>query len=1042
MAQTRKSSTLWRRSAIAVAVGLSVVSGASFAQSNATGNIYGQVSVAAGSSILIENTATGVKRTLTPDASGRFVASSLPTGTYKVTLMRDGKVVSVTENVEVTLGQGREVFFADAAATQTVQVVGKVAQIDMSSTTNGATFTAKQLAALPIAHDVNAIIQLAPNTTTADPRYSGGASMGGGAPSENSYYINGFPVTNPLTQLGAAELPFGAIQEAQVLTGGFGAEFGRSIGGVVNIITKSGTNNWEGGVQASVTPEGLTGKRRDIYYPNTGYNSETDGTIYRKRSDNTQDDYSLGAYLGGPLIEDTLFMFVAAERLQSNRGTAGALSADGSGTGTWTKSDNTNDRYLAKFDWNITNDHHLELSLVGDRYYNTEKLSTYDYSTGKHSTDYGSAANYTNVDGTNDGVGAASQILKYTGYLTDDLTATALYGQSKTQHINSFAGVDVNSNIRQVILNAPSAAAPGLTYNNPYPFDYGTQVLAPGSEDTVKSLRLDLEYRMGDHSLRGGLDQVRLKSKGAGVTYAGGGLLRYYSTTNPNLVPTGMTTSVGAGGALTDGTNYYYGREQIFNDVTDAESNQSAQYIEDKWQVTKNLQLIGGLRHEAYENKNGDGQVFLKVKDQIHPRLAFTWDVDGDSSTKIYGSAGRYGVQIPTHLAVRGASRSTFTRQFFTYTGVDANGQPIGRVDLGDPYSSNNEYGQPKDYKTVAAQDLKPNSQDELTLGIEKALSDSLTVGGRVTYRKLVATIDDLCDYRPFTQYAIDHGITDANGNPFEVGVNPAPFGCASFNPGQSNTFLVDYKGDGNYTKVSLSKEQLGFDSAKRTYFAVDLFAEHPYKDGWYGKVTYTWSQSKGNTEGQTLSDVGQTDVAATQTWDFPALMEGAYGYLPGDRRHQIKAFGFYDLTPEWTIGANLLMASGRPKSCLGNYGGTTDGGDYYGYGSSFHYCFEGTTVKDADNNDVKVFDYSPRGSKGNLPWDRRVDLNLTYKPGFLKGLSLRADVFNVFNSQVASAIDEQQMSSQDQVSNTYGRVIAYTAPRSVKFTAAYDVKF
>lgn len=1017
MAQTRKSSTLWRRSAIAVAVGLSVVSGASFAQSNATGNIYGQVSVAAGSSILIENTSTGVKRTLTPDASGRFVASSLPTGTYKVTLMRDGKVISVTDNVDVTIGQGREVFFADTTATQTVQVVGKVAQIDMSSTTNGATFTAKQLAALPIAHDVNAIIQLAPNTTTADPRYSGGASMGGGAPSENSYYINGFPVTNPLTQLGAAELPFGAIQEAQVLTGGFGAEFGRSIGGVVNIITKSGTNNWEGGVQASVTPNGLRGKARDIYYPNTGYNSATDGTIYRKRSDNTEDEYSLGAYVGGPLIEDTLFMFVAAERLQSNRGTAGTIS-----DGTWTKSDNTNDRYLAKFDWNITNDHHLELSLVGDRYYSTEKLSTYDYSTGTHSTDYGAAANYTNVDGTNDGVGAASQILKYTGYLTDDLTATALYGQSKTQHINTFSGVDVNSNIRQVYVNS-GAAAPGLTYNNPYPFDYGTQVLAPGSEDTVKSLRLDLEYRLGDHSLRGGLDQVRLKSKAAGITYAGGGLLRYYSTTDGDLVPTGMTTSVSAGGALTDGTNYYYGREQIFNDVTNAESNQSAQYIEDKWQVTKNFQLIGGLRHEAYENKNGDGQVFLKVKDQIHPRLAFTWDLDGDSSTKIYGSAGRYGVQIPTHLAVRGASRSTFTRQFFTYTGVDANGQPIGRVDLGDPYSSNNEYGQAKDYKTVAAQNMEPNSQDELTLGIEKALSDSLTVGGRVTYRKLVATIDDLCDYRPFQAYADKHGIDTTNW---------AGFGCASFNPGKSNTFLVDYSGVGNYTTVKLSKEDLGFDSAKRTYFAVDLFAEHPYKDGWYGKVTYTWSQSKGNTEGQTLSDVGQTDVAATQTWDFPALMEGAYGYLPGDRRHQIKAFGFYDLTPEWAVGANLLMASGRPKSCLSNYGGTTAGGDFYGYGSSFHYC---------SSDGGQTFTYSPRGSKGNLPWDRRIDLNLTYKPDFLKGLSLRTDVFNVFNSQVASAIDEQQM-DQDQVSATYGRVIAYTAPRSVKFTAAYDVKF
>jgi outer membrane receptor protein involved in Fe transport len=72
---------------------------------------------------------------------------------------------------------------------------------------------------------------------------------------------------------------------------------------------------------------------------------------------------------------------------------------------------------------------------------------------------------------------------------------------------------------------------------------------------------------------------------------------------------------------------------------------------------------------------------------------------------------------------------------------------------------------------------------------------------------------------------------------------------------------------------------------------------------------------------------------------------------------------------------------------------------------------------------------------------DRQLDLNVTYKPDFVKGLPLRADVFNVFNSQVAAAIDEQQMTG-DTVSATYGRVLSYTAPRSVKFTASYDVKF
>jgi hypothetical protein len=126
----------------------------------------------------------------------------------------------------------------------------------------------------------------------------------------------------------------------------------------------------------------LTGKRASITIPDR-LPPHPDGTIYRRRN-STETDYTVGAYIGGPLIEDTLFMFLSGEKLISNRGTAGSVN-----DGTWTKSDNTNDRYLAKFDWNITNDHHLELSLVGDRYYSTEKLSTYDYATGTHSSDYG-----------------------------------------------------------------------------------------------------------------------------------------------------------------------------------------------------------------------------------------------------------------------------------------------------------------------------------------------------------------------------------------------------------------------------------------------------------------------------------------------------------------------------------------------------------------------------------------------------------------------------------------------------------------------------
>lgn len=1042
-----------RHTAIAGAVGMALFAGFAHAQTNITGNVYGTVAPAAGQTIVVENVNTGLKRTLTPDASGRFSVTALPAGTYKVTLLKDGAVVSVNDNVEVLIGQGSEVVFA-STGTQTVRITGRAIRLDMTSTTGGANFTAAQLDSLPIGKSIDSIIMLAPNTTRADPRYANNAiSFGGGAPSENSYYINGFPVTNALNQLGSSQLPFSAIGQAQVLTGGFGAEFGRSIGGVTNIITKSGTNTWQGGVSYSYSGAEMRAKYKDILYENTGSNPATDGKLLTKRADNTREAVTYSGYVSGPLIQDKLVVFLAAEQNRDLRGTVAlnSTSASTSLTSGWADRNNVNNRYLAKFDWNLTNDHLVEATLIGDRYAQDETLSGYNYTTGAKNGIPVMQGHYTNADDFNLGVGSSAQIVRYTGFWTKDLTVSALIGQSKSPHVTSFSGVDVNSNtLRQVATPSATNSMPGMTYRSPYPFVAGTFVIPPGSNDKTEAQRIDVEYKLTpSHTIRAGLDNVSLKSAGAGDRYAGGGVWSYLSTTNGNTRPNGgagAKSLIEAGVTPING-RYYYAREQIFLTVTDARSDQSAQYIEDNWQVTKNLKVTPGLRIEQYKNINGDGETFLKVDNQINPRFAFSWDVNGDGSTKVFGSAGRYGVQIPTHLAVRGASRSTFTRQFFGYTGVDANGAPTGVTALGIPFSSNNEYGQAKDAKTVSAVDMKPNSQDELMIGIEKALSNEINVGARLTYRKLVNTIDDLCDARPFDKYAVDNGIDTSNYG---------GFGCASFNPGKANSFLIDFAGNGTYTKVNLSAADLGFPKAKRTYMALDFFAEHPMKNGWYGKVTYTYSKNKGNTEGQTLSDVGQTDVAATQTWDHPELMQGAYGYLPNDRRHQIKAFGSYKLTPELDVGFNLVLASGRPKNCIGNFVsiigedeagnpifapgsgtpsfGTTqaDFDNIYSYGASYRRCSldGGATITE-----------KPRGSEGTLPWDKSLDLNFTFKPASVKGLTLRADIFNVFNKQSILAIDEVHEPAFDpsSVSGTYGRVLSYSAPRAVRLTASYD---
>jgi hypothetical protein len=476
------------------------------------------------------------------------------------------------------------------------------------------------------------------------------------------------------------------------------------------------------------------------------------------------------------------------------------------------------------------------------------------------------------------------------------------------------------------------------------------------------------------------------------------------------------------------GAQGYYVTKNLFTDVTNAYSNQNAQYIEDKWQVTKNLLVTGGIRVEGFDNQNGDHVKYLEQKHQVAPRLSAVWDVTGDAATKVFGSAGRYHLQIPTHLAVRGAGRSTFTAQAFSYTGVDPlTGAPTGLVQLSAPASSNNEYGQAKEPKTLSAVDLKPTYQDEITLGIEKAFSPSLNFGAKATYRKLGSTIDDFCDQRPFDKYAADHKIDTSNWG---------GFGCANFNPGEANSFYVDYAGTTNnggtahdLTLVKLSAADLGMPKAERTYKAVDLFAEHPLRNGWYGKVNYTWSRSKGNTEGQTLSDVGQTDVAATQTWDYAELMIGANGLLPNDRTHQVKAYGFVEVAPEWTIGGNMLAASGRPRSCVGRFlfDGTTPN-----YSNGPHYC-GGLTVQ------TNVL--TPRGTLGNLPWDTRLDMNVVYRPVAVAGLSLKADLFNVFNKQVAQSVEER-WNSGNGLRSTYGRTLSTTTPRYVRLTAEFVHKF
>ncbi len=1032
------------------------------AQSNASGIIFGTVESPAGTSITMTNTETGLKRSISADAGGRYSATNIPAGHYRVELVRDGKIAQTTE-IDVLAGQGSNASFSAVVAA--VQVTGRRNRIDVSNTNNGAVFTAKDLAKLPVQQTLNSIVLLAPNTTKGDSAYGNTASFGGSGQSENAFYLNGFPITNSLSQLGAFELPFGAIQQASVMTGGFGAEFGRSIGGVLSITSKSGTNTWEAGATYSVQPNGLRAKRQNLYYPVTGdkNNVTTDGKLDNRYDTRSITANEYGAYVGGPIIKDKLFMFVSADQTITKDSYIGVTSVTNPitiGQQGFNSNRTWDNRWLGKLDWNITDDHRLEFTSAGNS--TRTRYQKYGFTLNPNNPNAAAMLDgtptgnlYNSATGKNLGAtdpaypnntpGAELNMLKYTGQITDDFAINGLYGRMKTERGTSYevGGAYSGSSAGLPPSIGTTAAAsqwpqvPSSLYRN-YNVFSGSRA-GPGS-DEVKSGRLDLTYKLGTHLLRAGIDSSKMETIGAGYSTSGGSSWTYrfvgIGKANQPVPLSGSRPGVVAnfGGSGVDG---YYARQSIFSSITDASATQSAQYFEDVWQVTPKLLVTAGIRSDAYSNSNGDGEKFIDMKNEIAPRLSASWDVNGDATLKIFGSAGRYFLQLPTGVAARAASRSTLTTQDFTYTGIDpTTGAPLGQRAINVPVSVDGEYGTLKNPRAVVAADLKPNYQDEITLGFEKMFSPDLNFGVKGTFRKLGAGIDDSCDTRPLYAFAVAHGI-EVHGTQF--------MNCFIYNPGKDVTVWVDGH-DVNGNPLVTGKGQLahftaaeiGEPEASRSYAALDFYLEHPLRNGWYGKLYYTLSRSKGNMEGQTRSDTGQKDVGTSAAWDFPEFAPGNDGLLPNDRKHQLKAYGFYQVTPEWSVGGNLLVQSGRPVVCLGTNDAADQGTDP-AYPNGITYGGPGYGPEYFSCGGVAV----PRGTLGRLPWEKRLDLNLVYAPAFAKGLSLKLEVFNALNAHAALSQETAYDAGDSTVIDPrYNQLTTFQTPRSAKFTVEYNHKF
>jgi len=1039
------SKALGRRTAMAFAIAIGFgMTGAVYAQAT-TGSIFGQAK--AGDSVLIKST-SGVTRQVQVDSTGHYVVNSLPLGSYTVSLQQDGQSVDSRSNVTLRVGAGTEVSFgtqnAQNLSAVTVQA-NALPTIDVTGVDSRTVITSEQLAKLPIARTAEAIALLAPGVVSGSGLITNSkgqslVSFGGSSVTENAYYINGFNTTDPLSGLGGLTLPYGAIDQQEILTGGYDAAFGRSDGGVISQVGKRGTNEWHFGAAIQWTPTDLQGDPRNFYYVNSNAGANYDptkpgtrGDIRQYRRDNKSWTTTVDAYVGGPLIKDKLFLFAAveAERVQGHGGATlpfGGVSNSSLSQDTHSRYDNP--KWYSKLDWNITDSNILEVTGASNKSSYQGVIDNYDYTTNK---DTGFNSNDTSTK-----VGQDLYVAKFTSYITEDLTLSALYGKMKGTIYSNTPGYDPTYPYLITAENENPALTGGGIIRNSQTLQ---QFANPAQTTRNTNLRIDLSYKLGDHTITAGIDNQTVADLNDGQITAGPGYAWDYDKTAPGSYITGGPVANGANwmskpwieppGSYPGGSTGYFVSKYIYSNNASVRTTQHAQYLEDTWQINDRWLVKIGLRNDQFTNFNSESVPYLRLTSpQWAPRVGFSWDVNGDSSFKVYGNAGRYYLAMPASVALRSAGASLYTQEYFTYTGIDANGIPTGltpiKTSTGGPISANLEYGVPRDPKTATSKNLKSEYQDEYILGFDKKLGDSWVYGAKATYRNLRNAIDDIGD-----SFAIQNKMN-------ALGIDPTTYdpsqiqGSYLINPGSTSTFEIPKIG-GGYYDVPVTWKEFGFNTTlKRKYYGLDMYLEHPFDGKWSGKIDYLFSKSYGNSEGQVRSDIGQTDVSATVDWDYAQVMDYANGDLANDRRHQLKAFGSYQIAPEWLLSANALVSSGSPQSCLGYYGSEqTNPG--LGYGSFYHFC--------------NGAPFSP--GKTHNPWTYTLSLGAEYRPVWAdKKLAFNVFVYNVFDQQRitqtyprygTSAPDPDNGGAVDGLNISYLRPYGAETPRYVRFGITYD---
>lgn len=1000
-----------RKSVLCMALGLGLASVAplSALAQNPTGAVTGHT--AAGAEVTIRNPATGFSRTITADANGSYRLALLPVGTYTVQSSAGGEPV----RVNVALGSAANVdLFGTTTTLGTVQVIGTMSPVDVTSTESATNITAQEIERIPVERNVTSVALLAPGVSRGSASF-GGISFGGSSVAENAFYLNGLNVTDFYNRVGFSEAPFDFYREFQVKTGGYSVEFGRTTGGVVNAVAKSGSNQWHAGTKLVLGPRDWESSARDSYF---------DGDRYLTRSRDTTDSTRLNVWGSGPIVKDKLFFYAMYEGRKvepQNTNNAGTSFNDG----------DSNDGFWGlTMDWQVTDNNLLSLLAFSNKNRIDTRTYAYDFDSDTRGTKL--AESYSESGGRN-------WALTWTSYLTDDLSMRIMHGSNQRDSISA-SPADADCNFVSAGAGVPDPGVPLGCTNNLSIYD---------RQDERKQTRADFEWSLADHLLRFGYDsETNTSDLSQGYSGPGGVSYLVRSTTpgaqipDAGIVPPGYTAYVRAR------------RYELFGNF---ESSNKAYYLEDNWSITDDFLLNLGLRYESFDNKDAQGRTYIQMDDMIAPRIGFSWDMKGDGTTKLFGNAGRYFLPVANVINIKQGGALLDERTFYGFDGwqiLDRNGVNYAVPILGPQFGFSNDQGDGTvgDLRSEVDRDLDPVYQDELILGFQQQLGANWSWGARGIYRKLNNAIDDI------NITATHCGRVRSTWVMANPGEDLTIWGDTDCDGVKDGYLTIDTSKAGYWTEAdnyvysggrwryvdSTPTGQRGWVKPKRSYKALEFQVDRAWNDKWSFNASYTLAWSEGNAEGPVNTDTNFGDTGRTENFDDPFVNFRGDGPLANDHRHQIKLRGNYAITDNWRVGATLDARSGGPITAFG-VGNPYNWKSYHSYFLCVDKCTRNQAYPNPQEGDTwstsdRVFEHSARGGAGRMPWTLDVGASVSYEREFgVATFRAKLAVFNLFNRQEPVWVYQELEPGVGDRNEFFGQERFLQSPRYSQLTLALD---